>query len=95
MSVAEVLVPTLPVLGGTVTVAVFAIACGALFVPVTLPVTVYVCVPPGPRLGTVPVEHAGHQRQAREARRREARRHRIAELGTRSVPVPVLVTTIV
>ena len=40
LSVAEVLVPTLPVLGGTVTVAVFAIACGALFVPVTLPVTV-------------------------------------------------------
>ncbi len=40
LSVAEVLVPTLPVPDGTVTVAVLAIACGLLFVPVTSPVTV-------------------------------------------------------
>ncbi len=40
LSVAEVLVPTLPGPEGTVTVAVLAMACGLVFVPVTLPVTV-------------------------------------------------------
>ncbi len=40
MSVADVLVPTLPGPDGTVTVAVFEIAWGLLFVPVTVPVTV-------------------------------------------------------
>ncbi len=40
LSVADVLVPTLPGPEGTVTVAVFEIACGLVFVPVTVPVTV-------------------------------------------------------
>ncbi len=40
LSVADVLVPMFPGPDGTVTVAVFEIACGLLFVPVTEPVTV-------------------------------------------------------